>query len=147
MLDTIKIDGKEYKVCDTNKTSLYNKIINNEKINGSENPNPDKKIKSIKFNNYKDYLDYIEKLEDFDKLELILEEYDSCKLFFENEIRNSELNKKIKFSRNFYTYIVNCLSEGCKYCETNEEGQCIYNEKLFNYFKKKINKIKNKNKS
>lgn len=37
MLDIISFDGKDYKVCDSKKVSLYNKLINDKKINGSNN--------------------------------------------------------------------------------------------------------------
>lgn len=42
MLSEISFDGNKYIVCDTNKVSLYNKLINDKKINGSNNSNLDK---------------------------------------------------------------------------------------------------------
>lgn len=52
MLSIIKFDEKYYNVCDSNKISLYNKLLN-EKNNGSCKTNLDKNLKTN--NNFKEY--------------------------------------------------------------------------------------------
>lgn len=48
MLSKINFDENEYIVCDSNKVSLYNKLINDKKIFGSNNLNQDEKLNNNK---------------------------------------------------------------------------------------------------
>lgn len=100
MLDKIKFNGKEYNVCDKNKTSLYNNIINNKKINGSDYPNLEKKLENKIKNKIEDI--YIN-----DEIFNIENDIFSYQIFtdyyiYNEYIKSINLDKSIGFNSNIH---------------------------------------------
>lgn len=117
MLDTINFEGKEYKVCDTKKTSLYNKLNNDKKLIKYNKENYiyddifniendifkyeiftdyhiiseyNKSIaldKKMGYNSNKYYLDFIKSLPWTYELDKILDSYTNCNQLMENHFR------------------------------------------------------------
>lgn len=164
MLDKIKLYGKTYIVCGSNKVSLYNKLIDENKNNFIYEDifkyeiitdfymlNKIKKCieldKNNGLNSNEYYLDFIRSLPWTNDLDKILDNYTNCSELMENHFRKKPDrpnitfgNIPIKYNKYYYQYILQ-TNEQCIECKKDEINGCTIYNKIYNFLNIKM-KIK-----